>query len=193
MTSFAVADKFARVGSELIRAQMKAVNEAADVLRDLAEANARAATGGDLRLGGVWKNKQPNPNAKVAVRVSRAKSTDHPIAKVEGKPGGMFAWLEFGTDQHFVGAGRAGRKGGLTLASSIRSGTMRRMTASGRLGKAADRTVMPTKVGYRTGPWIAGGSPAYKPFTRALNIVGPKIPEIVQRETRRTITRAGFK
>lgn len=195
-TSFVVADRLTKISVAISGAELKAINEAADVLADLANAKTRVATGGDMLLSGVRKQGRTNPAAKLGVDVFKAKSKTNPVAKVQGGPPGLFTILEKGAKKHPIGWRGRGRGG---IAVSLTTGRNERFTASGRRSSFRSKRKVfgiPPGSGYsgpKTGPFAAGGSRGHHPFTSALNIVGPKVPEIVQRETRRTITRAGFK
>lgn len=180
-----VAAKFEKVANGVAFAERDGVNEAARSLQAAAMTNLVGAIGSDRRLSGV------NSTGTLGVTVKIANAATSPTAFVTGFPAGLFTIVETGAKKHMVGAGRAGNRA--VLATDLRSGRVRRVTAAGRLGAAVNRKLLSLPDGPVLGPFPAGGSPAKRPFTRALDVVGPRIPQIVQRETRRGIVRAGFK
>lgn len=180
-----IAAKFEKTARNIAFAEREGVNEAARSLQAAAMTNLVGAIGSDRRLSGV------NSTGTLGVTVKVARSATTPTALVQGFPPGLFTIVETGAKRHLVGAGRAGNRA--VLATDLRSGAIRRVGASGRLGASVNRKLLALPDGPVVGPFPAGGSPGRKPFTRALDVVGPRIPQIVQRETRRALVRAGFK
>jgi hypothetical protein len=184
-TAEQLAAKLSRVAKNIEGVDRDAVNFAARSLQAAAMTNLVAAIGPERRLSGV------NTTGTLGVTVKAARAATSPTALVQGFPAGLFTIVEKGAKPHMVGAGRAGNRA--VLASNIGSRQVRRVTASGRIGRAVERKLLSLPDGPVYGPFMVSGSPGKTPFTRALNVVGPKVPEIVQRETRKAITTAGFR
>lgn len=192
-----IAAKFEKTARNIAFAEREGVNEAARSLQAAGMTNLVGVLGPDRQMRGAFSPKTGEVY-RLGVMVKQARAATSSTALVMGFPAGLFTIVETGAKKHMVGAGRTTTGSGdtkkaINYATDLRTGAVRRVSDSGRLGRAVNRKLLALPDGPALGPFPAGGSPGRKPFTRALDVVGPRIPEIVQRETRRALVRAGFK
>lgn len=176
-----LAGKFHKLGATIGTSARDGVNGAARILAAAGNANLAASTGGDSRLSGV-------PKAQLRVTPRPATSTTDPAALVTGDPPGLFSIVEGGAHPHLIGAGRG------VFASSLKTRGLQKVSKTGKARKASGRKLLTFGDGQAAfGPFVAGGSPAKRPLGRAGQVIGPKVPALVARETRASIVKAGFR
>lgn len=171
------ARKLEKVARELPDASRKGVNEAAGIFKVAVDSAVAGAIGSDRELSGI-------PKLKVGAKLLTASSDVKPTAIVKGDPPSVFTIVESGALPHVVGA-RTAKGKSLGRGYGLEGGRVLRTLKSGKdvRSKVSGRLLMSTGDWAAYGPFIAGGSKGKKPFASALRTVGPRMAQIVQRET----------
>lgn len=138
-----------------------------------------ADTHGTLRLRGV-KNGEMGATSRTVGAGGETTSV-----LVRGIPGGLWSWLQKGTSPHVVGAGR----GKVGISRNIH-GVVYAFDKKNRKTYTAKRLRIGATGDWALGPFVAGGSPARRTFTRAVDVAHPGMVKAMQTETRARVLEA---
>lgn len=197
MTPEQFGRRMEKVAKGVQYSQRDGVNEASLVFNLAVNAGVKRAIGPEQELSGVrfgnkrkFNTTRPEPSKKISGKLLTASSDVKPTAIVKGVPAGMFTIVESGAEPHTVGDTNANAFNIKTRKAVARRVSKKKGTEYGI--KLKGRALMPnpyTVVGY--GPFKnSGGSTGKKPFASALKTVGPRVAQMVHRQTSSAIVKA---
>lgn len=185
MTTFEqLAGKLETAAKNMKHAERQGVNAAAVAVRDAALVELAAETHGTLTLRGVGSK------AKMGVQVKPSTAGSNYTSLVRGIPAGLWTWLTAGTHPHVVGAKRGTRRTGRFHRVANLAGRKISVSTTGATTDVRKVMAVPFAGGsgdFRTGPWVAGGSPAKHTFAKAVDKIEPRIPQIVDKEVSKVL------